>query len=179
MCCPLAARFAASRGVRRIPLRQRTLALVSQQHTVAGSRHVLHPVQLAACHLTAIMQVDPLPDNIPALEAPAALVAAARQGITPCQQLSQVRIGRRQDRSRSRCRCRCRCRCRSPQGGGLAMDGQSCCVEPLLNPPSAACCVLPQAGCFPYLAHPLASDGIYPPLPRLLAALQAAPTASI
>ena len=38
----------------------------------------------------ALRQVDPLPDNIPALQDPAALVAAARRGITPCEQLSQV-----------------------------------------------------------------------------------------
>ncbi|PSC71129.1 serine threonine-kinase ATM isoform X1 [Micractinium conductrix] len=36
-----------------------------------------------------LRQVDPLPDSIPALEAPAALVAAARQDITPAEQLAQ------------------------------------------------------------------------------------------
>lgn len=37
-----------------------------------------------------LRQVDPLPDGIPALAQPAAVVAAARQDVTPCEQLSQV-----------------------------------------------------------------------------------------
>ena len=56
------------------------LALVSQLTTGA-------PLALQQ----ALRQVDPLPDTISALQQPAALVAAARQDITPCEQLSQVR----------------------------------------------------------------------------------------
>ncbi|KAL4452130.1 hypothetical protein ABPG75_007792 [Micractinium tetrahymenae] len=54
------------------------LALVAQLTT--GAPQELRP------HLR---QVDPLPDGIPALEQPAALVAAARQDISPAEQLAQ------------------------------------------------------------------------------------------
>lgn len=40
--------------------------------------------------LSLSRQVDPLPDGLPLLEQPAALVAEARQHITPCEQLTQV-----------------------------------------------------------------------------------------
>ncbi|KAL4857208.1 Serine/threonine-protein kinase ATM [Chlorella vulgaris] len=40
-----------------------------------------------------LRQVDPLPENIPALQQPAALVAAARRDITPSEQLLQARCG--------------------------------------------------------------------------------------
>lgn len=45
--------------------------------------------------LPSCLQVDPLPENIPALQQPAALVAAARRDITPSEQLLQVRCGLR------------------------------------------------------------------------------------
>lgn len=65
------------------------LALVAQLTT--GAPGALRPF---------LRQVDSLPDGIPALAGPAELVAAARQDITPWEQLSQVGAGPRGLRER-------------------------------------------------------------------------------
>lgn len=61
------------------PLDACLLALVAQLTT--GAPEALRPF---------LRQVDSLPEGIPALAGPAALVAAARQDITPWEQLAQV-----------------------------------------------------------------------------------------